>query len=72
MPGITNISGLKQGTTHHASKHLVIHDGHKIGGTLKAHHLSHHPEIEDEARYGSNLNKLRHSLKSMHIHMLNL
>ena len=67
MPGITQIDGLKTGKMHYGSKHKVIHNGHQIGGALKAHHYTHHPEIEDEATYGSNLNKLKQSLKTMHI-----
>jgi len=67
MPGITQIDGLKTGKMHHGSKHKIVHNGQKIGGMLKAHHYTHHPEIKDEETYGSNLDRLKQSLKSIHI-----
>jgi len=65
MPGVSQIDGLKSSKMHYAIKHKVVHNGIKIGGSLKSQ--LNFPEIDDQAEYESNLGKLKQSLKSMHI-----
>jgi hypothetical protein len=50
---------------HHAVKHKVIHNGIKIGGSLKSQ--LNLPDIDDQEEYETNLGKLKQSLKSLHI-----
>lgn len=67
MPGVSQVNNLKTGYMPIKYHRNALANNHKIGGSLKAFHMTHNPEIEDEQEYGSNLNKLRQSLKTMHI-----
>ena len=63
MPRVRLILGLKSHRKVITGKKVVHHAHHtKTGGALK--HMLHHMEPDN---FGSNLNKLRHSLKTMHI-----
>ena len=68
MPGITHIHGIKMGISSIGNKHKVVANQQKIGGALKAHsHLCEPEDINPSSEYGSNLNRLKQSLKTMNI-----